>query len=103
MKRKTGVPIRAEASVAWILREATGEQLEYLNRLAKSGEFKIFINLVAKFKHYQAYTVFEYKAVDDRDLAMYRSYRKGSFDSLDALLKSASLAGDEMERRKKKI
>jgi hypothetical protein len=100
--RKTGIPLKAEPSVAWILRESTGEQLDFLNRIAKSGEFKVFVNLIAKFKHYNVYTVFEYKAVDHQDLADYRSYRKGSVDSLDALLKAAKLSGEEIERRKNK-
>mgnify|MGYP001614525013 CR=1 FL=1 len=100
-RRKTKITIRnLPRPVEWILTNATGEQLDYLDRMAKSNSFTTFVNLIAKFKHYNVYTVFEYKAVDDKDLAIFRAYRKGEVDGLSDLILAAQAAEREIQRRK---
>lgn len=100
-RRKTKIPFKPEAVVAWILKEATGEQLSLLNRIGSGEDLKTFINLITKFRHYQVYTVFDYRAEDDHDLALYRAARRGGVAVLEALIKAAQLASEEIERRKK--
>ena len=101
-RRKTKIPVRnMPVPVSWILKFSTGEQLEYLNRLAKSEDFKTFVNLVSRFKEYNVYEVFRYVARDDNDLALFRAAKRGELAGLDALILAAQMAGEEIQRRKK--
>ena len=101
-KRKPKLPLkRVPPAIGWLLQNATGDQLEYLNRLAKSADFKNFIDQIAKFKEYNVYMVFEYVPKTDQDLIVYRSYRRGEVDALQALAAVARLSGEEINRRKK--
>lgn len=100
-RKKPKIPVKNKPSVQWLLTNATGSQLDYLRKLATGAEFKDFLNLISKFKDYNVYTVFEYKAQDDNDLALYRSYRKGGVDALVDLVQAAQLASTESERRRK--
>lgn len=101
-RRKTKIPVRnMPAPVAWILRYSTGEQLEYLNSLAKSENFKTFVNLVSRFKEYNVYEVFSYVARNDSDLSLFRAAKRGELAGLDALILAAQMAGEEIQRRKK--
>ena len=101
-RKKSKIPIKPKAAVRWLLENATGSQLDYMNRLAKGGDFKDFINLITKFKDYNVYTVFEYKAQNEADLFEYRAYRKGGVDTLTDFLLACQAATDEIHRRKQK-
>lgn len=100
-RKKSKIPIKPKSSVRWLLENATGTQLDFLRRMGDGGDFKDFLNLIAKFKHYQVYAVFEYKAQSETDLFEYRSYRKGAVDSLTDLVLACQLAKEESGRRKK--
>lgn len=99
-RRKPKIPVKNKPAVQWLLTNATGSQLDFLRRLSTGADFKDFINLISKFKDYNVYTVFEYKAKDDKDLALYRAYRKGGVDALVDLIQSAQLAKTEADRRR---
>ena len=101
-RKKSKIPIKPKTSVKWLLENATGSQLDFLRRISEGEDFKDFINLISKFKHYNVYTVFEFKAKTERDLFEYRSYRKGAVDILTDLVIACQLAKDESNRRKKK-
>lgn len=101
-RKKSKIPIRPKSSVEWLLRNATGSQLNLMRGLSSGDDFKDFINLITKFKDYNVYSVFEYKAQDDKDLAIYRAYRKGGVDTLTDFILACQLAKEELERRKKK-
>jgi len=101
-RKKSKIPIKPKSSVRWLLENATGPQLDFLRSMGGGDDFKDFINLITKFRHYNVYTVFEYKAEDDKDLALYRSYRKGAVDILTDLIIACQLAKEESNRRKKK-
>lgn len=100
-RRRTTVPVKIGGLSGWILDNATGEQLSYINSMAKSGNFRTFISLVDKVRYYNVYTVFEFVAKDDESLESFRMFKKGEVAMLDALIIAANKAGDEMERRKK--
>jgi hypothetical protein len=101
-RRKPKLPIRTmPAPVAWILNNATMEQLDYLNRMAKSGEFKTFINLISRFKQYNIETVFRYEAKSEADLTYFRASKRGEVAGLDTIIMVAQYAQDEVERRRK--
>lgn len=101
-RKKPKIPIKRKPSVEWLLRNATGSQLSFMRGLVSGDDFKDFINLISKFKEYNVYTVFEYKAADDKDLAVYRAYRKGGVDTLTDFILACQLAKEESDRRKKK-
>lgn len=100
-RKKTKIPIRRKPAVEWLLKNATGSQLNFMRGLVSGSDFKDFINLISKFKDYNVYNVFEYKAVDDKDLATYRAYRKGGVDTLVDFILACQLAREEIERRKR--
>lgn len=101
-RRKNKIPIRTmPLPVLWILQNATGEQLEYLNRMAKSEEFKTFINLISKFKQYNIEEVFRYGAKSEADLAYFRASKVGEVAGLDAIIMVCQLAQEELDRRRK--
>mgnify|MGYP001620117152 FL=1 len=101
-RRKTRIPVRTMPQpVAWILQNATGEQLDYLNRMAKSEEFKTFINLISRFKQYNIEEVFRYPAKTEADLVYFRAAKVGEVVGLDAIIMAAQLAQDEIIRRKR--
>ena len=97
------IPIRKKPSVEWLLRNATGSQLDFMRKLSQGADFKDFNNLITKFKDYNVYTVFEYKAHSEADLFEYRAYRKGGVDALGDFIITCQMAKDEIERRKKKV
>ena len=100
-RRRTNIEIRnIPPPVVWILKNATGEQLSYLDRMAKSEDFKTFANLVGKFKEYNVYEVFNYVSKTEQELVYFRAAKKGEIAGLDALLYAAQLAGKEIQRRK---
>lgn len=101
-RTKPKIPVRKKPAVDWLLHNATGSQLDFMRKLAAGLDFKDFINLITKFKDYNVYSVFEYKAIDDKDLAIYRAYRKGGVDTLVDFILACQMAKDESERRKKK-
>jgi len=84
-----------------LLRNATGEQLSYLNSLVGRDDFRILLKVVENFKHYNVYKVFSYQAKDDRDLALFRAGMAGEVAAFDALLYAAQAAKFEIERRKR--
>lgn len=99
--RKTTIPVRYPAPIDWLLKNATGEELDYMNSLSLSNNFKILVNLLTKFRDYNVYTVFEFAAKTPEDLVVYRSYKKGEVDGLDNFLKTCKVAKVEIERRRK--
>jgi hypothetical protein len=100
-KRRTNVRIVSEPTpVRWIVENATSEQLEYLNRLAKASDFKVFVNLVENFTKYNIEEVFGYRAKDAEDLAQFRDAKRGEVAGLVALLRACRAASDEIQRRK---
>src|SRR3990167_1008983 len=102
-RKKAKLPVKSiPAPVAWILQNATGEQLSYLNKMVKSGEFPTFINLLSRFKQYNIEMVFRYEAKSEQDLFYYRASIRGENVGLDALVMAAQLAGEEIENRRKK-
>lgn len=101
-RTKPKIPIKPRISVRWLLEHASSSQLDLMRSLAAGADFKDLVNLIAKFKEYNVYNVFEYKAQDDKDLAIYRAYRKGGVDNLTDFVLACQLAKDEILRRKKK-
>ena len=102
-KRKhSKIPIRKlPEPVEWLLRNITGQQLEYLDRIGKSEEFRTFVNLVGKFKDHNVYEIYRYKASSADDLAYFRAGKVGEVAGLDALLFACQGAGEEIARRKR--
>lgn len=101
-RRKTRIPIKKLPSpVEWILKNSTGQQLDYLNRMAKSDEFMIFVNLVRKFKDYNVYEVFMAEVTSNDELSLIRAAKRGEIAGLDALIMACQGAQDEIERRKR--
>lgn len=101
-RKKSKVPIRRlPEPVEWLLRNATGQQLDYLDRMGKSEEFRTFVNLVGKFKDHNVYEIYRYKAVSADDLAYFRAGKVGEVAGLDALLFACQGAGDEIARRRR--
>ena len=101
-RKKPKIPVKTlPEPVVWILSNATGEQLDYLNKMGKSGDFKIFVNLINKFKEFNVYKVFGFESPDDRGLTIFRAFKRGEIQGLDALIFAAQAAGIEIERRKK--
>lgn len=102
LRRKSRIPVkRLPAPVEWILKNATGQQLDYLNRIGKSSEFGTFVNLIARFKDYNVYEVYRYQAKDEKELAYFRAAKVGEVAGLDALIMVCQAAGDEIVRRRK--
>lgn len=101
-RRRTKIPIRKlPAPVEWMLKNATSEQLNYLNRMAKSEDFSTFVNFVAHFKEYNVYEVYNYRYRNFEDLALFKAAKVGELAGLDALLMSAQGAFSEIERRRR--
>ena len=100
-REKQKIRRKVVAPVQWILENATGAQLDVLNRFSHAHDFADFVNLVNKFKHYNIYEVYLYDAKDPEDLAYFRAAKRGELAGLDALLDACQLARGEIERRKK--
>ena len=101
-RRKTQVPIRKlPEPVEWILKNSTFQQLNYLNGMAKSSEFSVFVNLVGKFKEFNVYEVYRYKTNSPEDLAYFRAAKVGEVAGLDALIMACQGAQDEIDHRRK--
>lgn len=84
----------------WLLKHATGQQLDFLNSLARHPDFSAFVRLVGDFKHYNVYEVFNFKMKDEADLAYFRAAKVGEVVGLDVLIYAAQGAADEIKRRK---
>ena len=101
-RRRSKIPIRSlPEPVEWLLKNLTGQQLDYLDRMAKSEEFVVFLNLVGKFKHHNVYEIYGYVAKDASDLAFFRAGKVGEVAGLDALILACQSAGEEISRRKR--
>ena len=101
-RRKAKIPVKnVPVPVQWLLKNATGGQLDYLDRMGKGEEFRDFVNLISNFKHYNVYEAFNYIAKDEKDLALFRASKRGELAGLDALIMVCQLAKEEKERRKK--
>lgn len=101
-RRKAQVPIkRLPSPVEWILKNATGQQLDYLDRMARSQEFSVFINLISRFKEYNVYEVYRFVAKDEKELAYFRAGKIGEVAGLDAIILASQAARDEITRRKR--
>ena len=100
--RRTQVKVKSvPAPVEWILKNATGQQLNFMARIVRDIDFKAFVGLVGNFKHYNVYEVFNSKVQDSRELDLLRAAKRGEVAGLDALLLAAQLAQEEIEKRKK--
>lgn len=101
-RKRSKIPMRRlPEPVEWLLKNSTGQQLSYLDRMAKSEEFRVFITLVEKFKHHHVYEIYRYVATSADDLAYFRAGKVGEVAGLDALLLACQGAGDEISRRKR--
>ena len=89
--------------INWILKSATGEELDYLAYLAKGEKFKLLIQVMDKLTRKNIEDVFSYMAKDDRDLAEFRAAKRGQVAGLRALLIACEAAIEEIQRRKKKV
>lgn len=99
--RKTKIEVRSVPEpVNWILKNSTGEQLDYLDALAKSTNFKLLVKIVTDFKHYNVYEVFRAVVDDARQLEVLRAAKRGEVAGLDALLMACQAASAEIERRR---
>lgn len=100
-RRKSKIPIKTiPAPVEWILKNATGSQLDFLNNIARSDSFKDFVNLVSNFKHYNVYEVYNTPITNAQELVILRAAKRGEVAGLDALIMASQLAKEEKERRK---
>ena len=98
---KAKIPVKnIPAPVEWILKNATGAQLDFLNSLAKSDSFKDFVNLVSNFKHYNVYEVYNTPISNPNELIILRAAKRGEVAGLDALIMASQLAKEEKDRRK---
>ena len=101
MKRPTTIRVKSlPAPVEWLLKSATGQQLEALNGIAESPNFKALVRLIGDFKHYNVYEVFNAKVQNDMELALLRAAKRGEVAGLDAFLYACQGALDEIKRRK---
>lgn len=99
--RKTKVPVvEIPAPTAWILRNCTGQQLEYLNSIAVSPDFRLMTKIFGDFKHYNVYEVFNSLVKDDHELALLRAAKRGELAGLDAFLYACQAAHLEIKRRR---
>lgn len=99
--RKTKVNVKSvPAPVEWILRNATGQQLEFMARLERDRSFKSFVGLIGNFKHFNVYEVFNAKVKDTEELALIRAAKRGEVAGLDALILAIQMADEEIRRRK---
>ena len=88
-------------SVEFLLKNATGEQLNFLNQLANHPSFRSFVNLIDKFKLYNIQEVFTFKAPSADALAYFREKKLGEVMGLDQLIDACESAYKEIERRKR--
>ena len=99
---KAKIPVKTiPMPVQWILRNATGSQLDFLNRVGNGEDFKDFVNLVSNFKHYNVYEVFTTQVSSPEELVALRAGKVGETAGLDALIMACQLAKEEKERRRK--
>lgn len=101
-RRKTKIPIKNfPPPVEWMLKNATFQQLDYLDRMVKSSEFPVFVNFISRFKEYNVYEIYRYQMRSPEDLAYFRSAKVGEVAGLDALILACQGAGEEIKRRKR--
>ena len=86
--------------VEWILKNATGQELDYLNSIGGSANLPILAKLLSKFKDYTVYEIFHYNQKDDHDLALFKTARVGEVAAFDAFLLSCQSAKSEITRRR---
>ena len=89
--------------VNWILRIATGEELEYLVSIHSATRFKLFVSIIDKLTKKNIEDVFMYTAKDDRDLAEFRAAKRGQVAGMRAFLIACQSAIEEVKRRKKRV
>ena len=102
IKRKVKIPFRTiPAPIIWILQNATGQELDYLNRMGKSSDFSIFLNLIGKFKNYNMLELFNYQYTSPEQLVAFKASKVGELAGLDALIAACQKAGIEIAYRKR--
>lgn len=90
---KGKIPVKTiPAPVAWILKNATGAQLDFLQRMGKAEDFKDFVNLISNFKHYNVYEVFNTPVSKPEELVALRAAKVGEVAGLDALIMVCQLS-----------
>ena len=101
MQRKTKIPVKKlPEPVEWILKNSTGQQLDYLSSMARSPQFKLLVKLVTDFKHYNVYEVFRARVRDAEELMSIRDAKRGEVAGLDAFLYACQAASEEIQARK---
>lgn len=101
MQRKTKIPVKSlPKPVEWLLRNATGQQLDFLDYVSKHPDFTSLVKLIGLFKDYNIYEVFNYRMRDSDDLAYFRAAKAGEVAGLDAILYVIQAAHLEKKRRK---
>lgn len=104
MIRKTKVPVKnIPPIVDWILRNATGQELDYMNSISGSNSFPILIKLFGKFKEYNVYEVFNTLIKDAHELEVLRASKRGEVAAFDAFLLACQAAKSEMKRRRENL
>ena len=99
-RRKLKIPRQMSAPVEFLLKNATGAQLDFLSSLGKNENFKEFVNLIEKFKRHNIEEVFTYKASTADDLVYFRATKIGEVLGLDQLIDACEAAYKEKERRR---
>lgn len=101
MKPKTRVAVKGlPEPVEWILKNATGQQLDFLYKISTDPDFKSFVRLVGMFKDYNVYEVFNATVRDEKELLALRASKRGEVAGLDALIYACQMAREEILRRK---
>ena len=99
--RKTTIPERKiPPVVAWLLRQATGQEVELLQKMSRPQELRILTNLIIRLTDYNYRQLFLYKMRDEKDLAYFRAELIGQKTGLDILLSAIQYADDEIKNRK---
>lgn len=100
-KRKTLVSVKSlPEAVEWILKNANGGQLDFLNYIGKHPDFLQLVKLIGLFKEYNIYEVFNFKARNAEELMFFRAAKRGETAGLDALILSFQAASEEIKRRR---
>ena len=101
MIRKTKVPIKSlDKMTDWLLKNSTGQELDYMNSISGASSFPILVKLFGKFKEYNVYEVFSFLAKDAKELELFRAAKRGEVAAFDAFLLACQAAKLEIKRRR---
>lgn len=101
MQRRTKVPVKKIPSIVeWILNNATGQELDYLDGLSRSPDFAVLTRLTGKFKDYNVYEVFTTLVKDADELNLLRAAKRGEVAAFDAFILACQAAKSEIKHRR---